>query len=138
MFHRLVISVCIFVASCTLLSAAPLDPNVRDVAIGVTSGSNSMLNDFVSPIRGFFFSPGDTGKNGVIGAFTSIAFNINDIFNSRKFVTTYETSSTYQATMSRRDIRFYKLTLQLPLGKPDANFRKKERSLNKPDVDFSN
>ena len=80
MFHRLVISVCIFVASCTLLSAAPLDPNVRDVAIGVTSGSNSMLNDFVSPIRGFFFSPGDTGKNGVIGAFTSIAFNIKNFF----------------------------------------------------------
>lgn len=80
MFHRLVISVCIFVASCTLLSAAPLDPNVRDVAIGVTSGSNSMLNDFVSPIRGFFFSPGDTGKNGVLGAFTSIAFNIKNFF----------------------------------------------------------
>ncbi|MBK9509875.1 MAG: outer membrane beta-barrel protein [Cytophagaceae bacterium] len=68
----------------------------------------------------------------------SIAFNINDIFNSRKFVSTYETNNTYQATMSRRDIRFYKLTIQLPLGKPDANFRKKERKLEKPDVDFSN
>lgn len=68
----------------------------------------------------------------------SIAFNINDIFNSRKFVSTYETNNTYQATMSRRDIRFYKLTLQLPLGKPDANFRKKDRTLTKPDVDFSN
>ncbi|HAK77484.1 MAG TPA: TonB-dependent receptor [Runella sp.] len=68
----------------------------------------------------------------------SVAFSINDIFNSRKFVTTFEQPTIYQSSMNRRDIRFYKFTLQLPLGKPDATFRKKESKLARPDVDFSN
>jgi len=69
----------------------------------------------------------------------SLVFSINDIFNSRKYVTTFEqANTTYQSTMNRREVRFYKLTLQLPLGKPDATFKRKERKLEKPDVDFSN
>lgn len=67
-----------------------------------------------------------------------VVLTINDVFNSRRYRTTYETSSTHQISMSRRDIRFYKITLQLPIGKPDSNFRRKERKLERPDVDFSN
>ncbi len=44
----------------------------------------------------------------------------------------------FRTSMNRRDIRFYKITLQLPLGKANATFRKKERKMDKPDVDFSN
>ena len=66
----------------------------------------------------------------------SVAFTINDIFNSRKYISIYEQGNTYQTTMNRRDVRFYKISLQLPIGKPNATFRKKERGLDKPDVDF--
>ena len=68
----------------------------------------------------------------------SVVFSINDVFNSRKYVSTFESANTYQASMNRREVRFYKLTLQLPLGKPGATFRKKDNKLSKPDVDFSN
>jgi ferric enterobactin receptor len=68
----------------------------------------------------------------------NVIFSINDVFNSRKYITTYEQANIYQETMNRREVRFYKLTLQLPLGKPNASFKKKERKLEKPDVDFSN
>ncbi|MES2518185.1 MAG: outer membrane beta-barrel protein [Bacteroidota bacterium] len=68
----------------------------------------------------------------------SVVFAINDIFNSRKFVSTIEQGNTFQASMNRRDVRFYKITLQLPIGKANATFRKKERKMDKPDVDFSN
>ncbi len=66
----------------------------------------------------------------------SVAFTINDIFNSRKYISIYEQGNTYQTTMNRRDVRFYKISLQLPIGKPNATFRKKDRGLDKPDVDF--
>ena len=68
----------------------------------------------------------------------SVVFSINDIFNSRKFVSVYDQSTVYQASMNRREIRFYKITLQIPLGKPDATFKKNQRKIDRPDVDFSN
>jgi hypothetical protein len=68
----------------------------------------------------------------------SIVFSANDVFNSRKYITTYEQPNIYQETMNRREVRFYKLTLQLPIGKANASFKKKERKMEKPDVDFSN
>ncbi len=68
----------------------------------------------------------------------SVAFSVNDIFNSRRFVSTYDQPNIFQTSMNRRDIRFYKITLQIPLGKPDATFKRKDRKLDRPDVDFSN
>lgn len=68
----------------------------------------------------------------------SVVFTINDIFNSRKFVSTIEQENLFQASMNRREVRFYKLTLQLPIGKANATFRKKERKIEKTDIDFSN
>ena len=61
-------------------------------------------------------------------------FMQNDIFN----ISTFEQANTYQVSMNRRDVRFYKITVQLPLGKPDATFKRKSQKLDKPDVDFSN
>jgi ferric enterobactin receptor len=68
----------------------------------------------------------------------NLVFSVNDVFNSRKYITTYEQPNIYQETMNRREVRFYKLTLQLPIGKANATFKKKERKMEKPDVDFSN
>jgi outer membrane receptor protein involved in Fe transport len=67
----------------------------------------------------------------------AVVFAVNDIFNSRIFRTTYESASVFQTSMSRRDIRYYKLSLQLPIGKPNNSFPKKDRRIEKPDVDFS-
>ncbi len=66
-----------------------------------------------------------------------LTFTINDIFNSRRFISTYEQPNINQVTMNRREVRFYKLTLQLPLGKAGSG-KVKERKVDRPDIDFSN
>jgi ferric enterobactin receptor len=66
----------------------------------------------------------------------SVTFIVNDIFNSRKFVSIYDQPMAYQTSMNRRDIRFYKLTLQLPLSKGTS--KSKERRVTNPDFDFGN
>jgi ferric enterobactin receptor len=63
----------------------------------------------------------------------SLTFIVNDIFNSRRFYTVYDQPATFQTTMIRRDIRYYKLTLQLPLSKGAT---KKEQKVLRPDIDF--
>ncbi len=68
----------------------------------------------------------------------SLVFTVNDLFNSRRYVNVYEQPTVFQTSMSRRDVRYYKFTLQVPLGKPDATFRRSQRKLERPDVDFSN
>ncbi len=68
----------------------------------------------------------------------ALVFTINDLFNSRRPVTVYDQPTAYQESMSRREIRFYKLSIQLPLGKAGNLTRKKEQRDNRPDVDFSN
>ena len=68
----------------------------------------------------------------------SVVFTINDIANSRRFVSIYDQPTVYQASMSRREVRFYKLTVQIPLNKSEGATRKNQRKLDRPDVDFSN
>ncbi len=64
-----------------IVSAATIpDLNVREVTIGDTGNSNNLLETFASPIRTFFFSPGAYGSDGVLGAFTTIAFQIKNFF----------------------------------------------------------
>lgn len=64
----------------------------------------------------------------------SIAFTVNDLFNSRQFINVYEQGNVQQWSMNRREVRFYKLTLSLPIGKANGSFKKKERGLEKPDI----
>lgn len=68
----------------------------------------------------------------------SIAFAVNDIFNSRQYITVYDQGNIMQSTMNRREVRFYKLTIQLPIGQANSFFKKKSQNVNKPDIDFSN
>ncbi len=67
----------------------------------------------------------------------SVTFSINDVFNSRRFINVYDQPGVYQASMSRREIRYFKLSVQLPLGKL-TNGKMKERKVDRPDIDFSN
>ena len=56
---------------------------------------------------------------------SSLTFAVNDIFNSRKEISYLNQSSFYQESMRRRDLRYFKLSLQMPFGKMDASiFRK--------------
>lgn len=69
----------------------------------------------------------------------SLAFTVNDIFNSRKQISIYDQPSAYQESMTRREVRFYKLTLQLPLNrKSTSTVKKKNTNSTRPEVDFSN
>jgi ferric enterobactin receptor len=68
----------------------------------------------------------------------SILFTINDIFDSRKQVFIYDQPTTYQTSLNRREVRFYKITIQLPLNRTSSSKKKKESKIGRPDVDFSN
>jgi outer membrane receptor protein involved in Fe transport len=69
----------------------------------------------------------------------SIAFTVNDLFDSRKFIVVYDQPDALQHTLSRREVRFYKITLTLPIGRANASLsKKKETKLVRPDVDFGN
>ncbi len=77
-------------------------------------------------------------RKAFMGNRASVAFSVNDVFNSRKFYSVYENENTFQTTMNRRDVRFFKFTLTLPLGKANLTFKKKDNKIDKPDIDFSN
>ncbi|MBC7503629.1 hypothetical protein H7169_01545 [Candidatus Gracilibacteria bacterium] len=62
------------------VSAVPLDINVRETNLGTTGSPTTLLDEFSSPIREFFFTPGAAGGEGVIGIFTTIAFQIKNFF----------------------------------------------------------
>lgn len=55
----------------------------------------------------------------------NVVFSINDVFNSRKDITTFTLPTSVQETMRRRDTRYFKLALQVPFGKADASLFKK-------------
>jgi outer membrane receptor protein involved in Fe transport len=67
----------------------------------------------------------------------SVSFMVNDIFNSRKQIYIYDQHEAYQRSMNRRDVRYFKVVLHLPIGN-DEGIRKKSPRINGPDVDFSN
>jgi outer membrane receptor protein involved in Fe transport len=68
----------------------------------------------------------------------SIVFTLNDIFNSRKQAIIYDQPTAYQRSMNRREVRFYKITLQFPLSRTESQRKKKDLKIARPDVDFSN
>jgi hypothetical protein len=67
----------------------------------------------------------------------SFTFTINDVFNSRRFISTYDQPGTYQVTMNRREIRYFKFSIQLPLSRLNKVALREPKMAN-PDIDFSN
>ncbi len=68
----------------------------------------------------------------------SVLFTINDMFDSRKQIAIYDQPATYQTSLNRREIRFYKITVTLPLNRTASSKRKKDLKIARPDVDFNN
>jgi Type IV secretion system pilin len=57
------------------------NPNIRGISVGWSSNGNDKLDEFVWGfwISDFFFTPDGSGGDGILGAFTVIAFNIKNI-----------------------------------------------------------
>lgn len=55
----------------------------------------------------------------------NVTLSVNDLFNSRKEITFYDQPTYLQESMRRRDMRFVKLSLQVPFGKADASMFKR-------------
>ena len=67
----------------------------------------------------------------------NVSFSINDVFNTRRDLIIYDQPRYYQETMRRRETRFYKISLQIPFGKPDASiFKKRKQQEGQQDMDF--
>ncbi len=71
-----------------------------------------------------------------------VTLSVNDVFNSRKDFTYLTQPTFYQESMRRRDLRFVRLSLQMPFGKMDASiFRRakegrKQGGNQNQDMDF--
>jgi ferric enterobactin receptor len=58
----------------------------------------------------------------------SVTFSINDVFNTKRNLRYFETDYFTQNVQRRRELRFFKLTVQVFFGKPDASiFKRKAR-----------
>ena len=66
----------------------------------------------------------------------NMVFSINDVFNTRKDITTFTSPTYIQETMRRRDTRFFKIVLQVPFGKADASLFKKSNKKPKGQQDM--
>ncbi|MBX9809556.1 hypothetical protein K2X92_04175 [Candidatus Gracilibacteria bacterium] len=70
----------LFLSLGSLSAAGNTDNNVREVNISDSGHSNDELNSFIGPLRSFFFSDSGSGSEGILGAFTTIAFQIKNFF----------------------------------------------------------
>ena len=77
MIARVIIIFCALFFSLHIAYSAPIDTNVREVNVGDTGNNNELLEEFVSPISNFFFTPWSAS---ITDAFTTIAFNIKNFF----------------------------------------------------------
>ena len=102
------------------------------------SGSNDSRFPQLQGYRGAVRAADFAVRKSFMQNRASVVFTVNDIFNSRKQYLIYDQPAAYQETMSRREVRYYKLTLQLPLGKAEGSKKKKDIRLARPDVDFGN
>ncbi len=61
----------------------------------------------------------------------NVTLSVNDLFNSRKEITLFDQPTYLQESMRRRDMRFVKLSLQVPFGKADASMFKRMKDSKK-------
>ncbi|GAB4038423.1 TonB-dependent receptor [Spirosoma gilvum] len=99
---------------------------------GTNDGKAPSLQGYREAVRGVDFAL----RKGFWQNRASVTFTINDMFNSRRFVNIYDQPGAYQVSMNRREVRFYKLSIQLPLG--SDTIKRNQRKMERPDVDFSN
>ena len=66
-------------------------------------------------------------KKSFFGGAANITFTVSDVFNSRREILAYDFPQFYQENMRRRDLRFFRLSFQVPFGKADASIFKKAK-----------
>lgn len=64
-------------------------------------------------------------KKAFFGGAANVTLSVNDVFNSRRDITIFNLPNFNQESMRRRDLRYFKLSLQMPFGKMDASIFKK-------------
>lgn len=99
---------------------------------GTNDGKSPTLQGYRQAVRGLDFAV----RKGFMQNKASLTFAINDVFNSRRFITVYDQPGALQTTMNRREVRFYKLSIQFPLGSDTG--KRNQRKPDRPDIDFSN
>ncbi|AUD01899.1 outer membrane beta-barrel family protein [Spirosoma pollinicola] len=109
-----------------------LPANISAQLTGTNDGKAPSLQGYRQAVRGVDFAI----RKGFWANRASLTFSVNDMFNSRRFISIYDQPGAYQVSMNRREVRFYKLSLQLPLGSDTA--KRNQRKMDRPDVDFSN
>ncbi|HEX2535514.1 MAG TPA: outer membrane beta-barrel protein, partial [Chitinophagaceae bacterium] len=59
----------------------------------------------------------------------AFSFNINDIFNTHRFGSIFDTEQFYQESYRRRNVRSFRVNLTYKFGKDNFNlFRRDERN----------
>ncbi len=66
-------------------------------------------------------------KKAFFGGVANVTLSVNDVFNSRKEINMFNLPNFSQESMRRRDLRYFKLSLQMPFGKMDASIFKKSK-----------
>jgi ferric enterobactin receptor len=66
-------------------------------------------------------------KKAFFGGAANATLSVNDVFNSAKEITVYQFATYSQESMRRRDLRYFKVSLQMPFGKMDASIFKKRK-----------
>lgn len=82
MLIRIILSFIFIFFSVNMTFSAPLDNNLREITIVEnTNYSNSILDSqFYAPLSSYFFAPIEYGNDGIMGIFTTIAYNIKNFF----------------------------------------------------------
>lgn len=58
----------------------------------------------------------------------TLTFSVNDVFNTRRWGTIYDTENFYQDSYRRRDVRSFRLTFSYKFGKADFSLFKKKNN----------
>jgi outer membrane receptor protein involved in Fe transport len=75
-------------------------------------------------------------KDFLKGNKASFTFNINDVFNSRRFGSVYDTETFYQEAFRRRNVRGFRVTLTYRFGNSDFNLFKRSREEDEGERDM--
>lgn len=64
----------------------------------------------------------------------SITFNVNDVFNSRRFGTIYDTENFYQDSYRRWNVRTFRLVFSYRFGNPNFSLRRDRNRQQQPET----
>ena len=85
--------------------------------------------------KSVYFADFALRKDFLKGSKASFVFNVNDIFNSRRFINIYDTENFYQEAFRRRNVRSFRVTFTYRFGKSDFKLFKRNREEGGPDRD---